>query len=162
MERSELGHRLAAELPSLQRLARKLCAGRFADADDLVQTTCLYALRYSSSYVEGNFRGWLATIMSNEWRRAGRTAAREVILPPEELPEPAIGEAAVTGPVELHQVLGLINTEMPRVFRDALFAARLLYPNERQAADALHINIGTLKSRGWRARSWLKQRMAAA
>jgi RNA polymerase sigma-70 factor (ECF subfamily) len=162
MERAELGRRLVAELPWLRSRAAKLTAGRQADADDLVQNTCLRALQFSSTYREGNLRGWLAAIMLNVWRSVGRAAARERVLPPEELPEPAIGEAAVTGPVELHRVLRLIEAEMRPAFRDALFAALLLYPSEREAAEALHIKSGTLKSRASRARSWLKQRTAAA
>src|SRR3569833_658343 len=69
---------IADDVRALVVLARRLCANR-ADADDLVQDTIERALR-APNYVErGAKKGWLATILRNQFRDYHREARREPI-----------------------------------------------------------------------------------
>ena len=69
---------IAEDVRALVVLARRLCANP-ADADDLVQDTIERALR-AANYVErGAKKGWLATILRNQFRDYHRGARLEPV-----------------------------------------------------------------------------------
>jgi RNA polymerase sigma-70 factor (ECF subfamily) len=79
----EFGERLLASLSRLEACARRLTANP-ADADDLVQATCLRALENWHRFVDGSladFKKWVVTIMSNLHCDGLRKRQRELLSP---------------------------------------------------------------------------------
>src|SRR3569833_2534517 len=69
---------IADDVRALVVLKRRLSANR-ADADDLVQDTIERALRAPNYVARGAKKGWLATILRNQFRDYHREARREPI-----------------------------------------------------------------------------------
>lgn len=66
-------------LPALYNFAVALAGA--ADAEDLVQTTCVRALEHLDTYQPGtNIRAWLFTILRNQWVSRHRSIQRGALL----------------------------------------------------------------------------------
>jgi len=151
---------IADDVRALVVLARRLCANR-ADADDLVQDTIERALR-APNYVErGAKKGWLATILRNQFRDYHRGARREPIplgsvdhAPmPEREDMPAwkrIDDA------EIDAALSRLEPDFRRVY--LLHASGKSYA---EIAAELAIPLGTVGTRLSRARGKLKRLLRA-
>lgn len=151
---------LVTALPELRGYARKLTRDR-DDADDLLQDTALKALRYQANFVPGtNIRGWLCTIMRNQFldnrRRLTKRGAMPDIadIPPEFLAVPGNQIPALT----LSEVNTALDAVTPR-HREALIAVALHGMPYGVAADFLDVPCGTVRSRVHRAREELRQAM---
>jgi RNA polymerase sigma-70 factor (ECF subfamily) len=76
MAPADLSRRIAEELPFLRSIARRWVRER-SNADDLVQDTALQALANAHLWQPGsNLRGWLFTIMRNQFFAARIKTAR--------------------------------------------------------------------------------------
>ena len=157
MDRAELALLLPGCLPRLRSVARRLCRHQPSDADELVQETCLRALESAASFKNGNLGGWLATILLNQRRQMIRRMVRDAGWPYPPAPEPCIGAESVTAPLETKRLLRLMG-RMPPPMREAVVAIRVEGMTEREAAVALGIEVGTVKSRESRGRAWLTKR----
>lgn len=136
--------------------------GNAADVDDLVQDTCLEALRCLHRY-QGHSRPetWLFGIAMNLVRGHYKRARYQPILEEEEagleaqedLSEDPLDTLARYQEIErMHSLVG----ELPEASSSVLtlvFDERLTY---EQAADRLQIPVGTVRSRIARARALLK------
>ncbi len=167
---------VATQYAGLLRVARRL-AGNVADAEDLVQETCLRALRFADRLRPGsNVAAWLHTILRNtainhfrakRWRtmtvRADDSSAYFCAVP-------ARGSDAM--PVtasdfsdrreEFDGVLHDAITSLPDVFRDVLLLSVLEGRRHDDIARILEIPRGTAMSRLFRARKALRAALTAS
>jgi RNA polymerase sigma-70 factor, ECF subfamily len=161
-EREALVH-----LDSLYRVALRLTANA-AEADDLVQETMLKAYRAWDQFQRGtNAKGWLLTILRhafiNEYRRRTRhpeTVDLDAIEPFsvfEELqdddPQGTFFDRIVDD-----EVLRAID-ELPEQFRETAVLSDVEGLSYEEIARVLDVPVGTVKSRLFRARRLLQQKL---
>lgn len=161
-EREALVH-----LDSLYRVALRLTRNP-AEADDLVQETMLKAYRAWDQFERGtNAKGWLLTILRhafiNEYRRRSRhpeTVDVDAIEPFsvfEELqdddPQGTFFDRIVDD-----EVLRAID-ELPEQFRETVVLSDVEGMSYEEIARVLAVPVGTVKSRLFRARHVLQQKL---
>jgi len=166
-EREALVH-----LDAMYRFARSLTRNE-AEADDLVQETCVKALRSFEQYQEGsNCKAWLFRIMKNTFINRMRVSHREVALDDvlegtggtaPGLPEPS---SVVRGP-DAAVVLGAAGDQirtalatLPEDFRAVVVLADVEGLSYKEIAEVSTIPIGTVMSRLFRGRRLLRDRLA--
>ncbi len=141
-------------------------------AEDVVQDSFIKAFQNLHGLRGGSFRGWLLRIVTNSaydmLRRSGRRPIQS-LLPEgdegEEIESPAWladPKASVQETVErdeeskrLYQLLD----ELPEAYRSVLTLIDLYELDYLEAAEALKVPIGTIKSRLARARLKMKQKV---
>ncbi len=152
---------MVAEIPALQRYGQAL-AGTRASAEDLVQDTLERAIHKFHLYQQGtNLRLWLFTIMRNLFRDQYRRQRKSREIASE------IGHAAAdSAPPD--QLDRLINAEMlaelnglKKEYRDVLMMVGDQGLSYDQAAEAAGVPLGTIRSRLFRARTLLAERITA-
>ncbi len=158
-------------LDTLYRSALRLTHNR-AEAEDVVQETCLRAFRNFHRFNPGtNCRAWLLTILRNIFLNRVRRAGREVL--EEDLP--AWESALETGPglippstnpeeeflqTVLHGDVDRALKAVPLVYREAVILADLEGLSYKEVAEALGCPIGTVMSRLSRGRHLLRQALS--
>lgn len=158
-------------LDTLYRSALRLTQNR-AEAEDVVQETCLRAFRNFHRFNPGtNCRAWLLTILRNIFLNRVRRAGREVL--EEDLP--AWESALETGPglippstnpeeeflqTVLHGDVDRALKAVPLVYREAVILADLEGLSYKEVAEALGCPIGTVMSRLSRGRHLLRQALS--
>src|SRR5881392_2529247 len=161
-EREALVH-----LDSLYRVALRL-TGNPAEADDLVQETMLKAYRAWHQFERGtNAKGWLLTILRhafiNEYRRRTRhpeTVDIDAIEPfsvfkelQDEDPQGTFFDRIVDD-----EVLRAIDL-LPEQFRETVVLSDVEGMSYEEIARILEVPVGTVKSRLFRARRLLQQKL---
>lgn len=163
-----LAREAIAHVDALYRLARRL-TGNGRDAEDLVQETYVRALDALDRFEPGtDLRAWLMRILRNAhvsaWRRA-RGGPRP--LEPgeaEDLAEPQ--DALLRGDAELEQMRGVVAGEIEKALAALGDDARTLVLlqveglTDREMAEVMGWPVGTVKSRLFRARAALRDRLA--
>ena len=140
-------------------LARWL-TGNSADAEDIVQESCLRALRGLDRYVGGNARAWLLTITRNAaftWLAHNRPKALvvtediEALAPADGAPTPeeALIEKADAAAIEL--AIGAL----PPPFKETLVLRDINGLSYHEIAYITGVPLGTVMSRLARARGLL-------
>ena len=139
------------------------------EAEDLVQETYARALGAAERFEPGsNLKAWLFRILRNAFIDRRRRSQREGPLPFVEDPdadgervEPALGE------LQLDQIRALVAEDvaaavhaLPESFRTVILLD-LEGMTEAEVANVLGCATGTVKSRLWRARAALRERLAA-
>nr|WP_245931069.1 sigma-70 family RNA polymerase sigma factor [Methylobacterium radiodurans] len=160
-ERLATGFRdeLIRALPALRTFAMSLCASA-ARADDLVQETLVRAWANRERFIPGtNFTAWTFTILRNQFYSEMRKARREV-----EDAESTHAAGLTAAPdqehvVALGSVMNLIGT-LPLPQRQALLLVGAEGFTYEEAAAQLGCQVGTVKSRISRARSFLVASLA--
>jgi RNA polymerase sigma-70 factor (ECF subfamily) len=162
-----IGASLVLLLPDLQRRAARLALTPAA-ADDLVQDTIERALRFSDQYDPGsNLRGWayqiLFSVFITGYRRRRREKRGLELLTttpsawtnrsPFASPEAQLGLTPRTT---------LALGSLPAGFRDVVSLIDLGQHTYREAADMLHVPLGTVMSRLHRGRKMLAERLGLA
>ena len=149
------GEKLVEILPRLRQYARSLVFSE-ADADDLVQKTCVRALERQTQFQCGsNLIAWAITIMKNiqkdEWKRPIRLVQAD----PEEISEipDTHSQRSIEGKLELNDVHRAIH-KLPEEQREVvvLAAGESSYD---EISQALGIPKGTVMSRLHRGRKEL-------
>lgn len=150
---AEVKRLLVAVVPALHRFALSLARDPTA-AEDLVQETLLRAWRARASFEPGtNFEAWTFTILRNQFY-SGRRKPREVqdddgsytarlATPPDQV-----------GRLDLQDVRSALNQLAP-VMREALVLVGIENLSYEEAAAVMNCQVGTVKSRVWRARDQL-------
>ncbi len=151
-------------LDALYRTALWLTRNR-AEAEDLVQDTCLRAFKNFHRFTPGtNCRAWLLTILRRTFLNGVRRRGREL---PEE--DSALESASVSAtapgdntpeieffretlPADVDRAL----RSLPVVFREAVVLVDLEGFTYREAAEALECPVGTVMSRLSRGRGLLR------
>jgi RNA polymerase sigma-70 factor, ECF subfamily len=143
-------------LPRLRAHALVLSTNR-DEADDLLQETCVKAMtRWRQFSGTGPLAAWLFRIMQNTWRDQLRSNAVRTSDPlPAELPD---ARARPEDRVELGEVRRAIGA-LPPEQRAALLLVAVEGLSYREAAGAMTVPIGTVRSRVSRARAALVEQL---
>ena len=163
---------LQPELRILHATARRLCA-QPEDAADLVQETCLRALRTFASFQPGtNARAWLLTILWSIHANRRRSDRRERVVSIEELESRLPGGFEPADPAADEALLRAADTrgwgdevdaalrELPVAFLTPVLLVDVAGLSYEAAASVLDCPVGTIRSRLFRARSLLAARLA--
>lgn len=148
------------ELPVLYRVARRMgCTEE--EAEDVVQTTLLKAFKSYDSFDGNYFRSWLIRILRNERLMLLRTPIVTTSLDDDEefheIPvEPFWDEVAWR--LQAGRILEEL-TQLPDIYRMVLQLCDVEDLTYEEAATALDIPVGTVRSRLFRARTMLRQRL---
>ena len=141
-------------------------SGGADDAEDAAQEGFVKAFRALDRFRPGApFRPWLLTIVANEARNrrrsAGRRAALALRLPEDRRPEDAAPspEAAVLARERRAALLAALS-RLGEADREVVTLRYLLQLSEAEAAAALDIPVGTVKSRLSRSLVRLRQELA--
>ena len=156
-------------LPDVARFALSLTRDE-ADADDLVQDTFLTAQQNWHRYVSGTAcRAWLFTICRHRFYRLRQRDDRSVAVEDPELEALAAAsvhsvaaESGLADAFERAEVLAAVETaiaELSPSFRNAVLLVDVNGESYESASQALGVPIGTVRSRLFRARRLLQQRL---
>jgi RNA polymerase sigma factor, sigma-70 family len=159
MSESEFCNRLIGLESSLEKFAYSLTLKR-ADAKDLVQETYLKALLNQDKYVNNeNFKAWTFTIMKNtfinDYRRSFRQAAcnyqtKESCFTDQVKSSGSDDPDSSYSVWEMAQIVERLNDKFRIPFKMHFNGYKY-----KEIADALNLNIGTVKSRIFLSRKQL-------
>jgi len=146
--------RLGEHLDRLYRAALGLC-GSHADAEDLVQETCLQVLRRPRRLHSDEDLGYLLSVLRNACYSRYRAEARRPqvhdLAEHEEIPEPRpMSEPQAVA--EAREVIAAVSA-LPAPYREAVAAVDLAGLSYREAARAVGTREGTIMSRLFRGRA---------
>jgi RNA polymerase sigma-70 factor (ECF subfamily) len=154
-------------LDALYRVALRL-TGDESQAEDLVQDTMLKAYRAWRQYQPGtNAKGWLLTILRNTFINDYRRRKLEPVATDLEAVEAhAISravedvdpEGAFFSKIVDEKVLEAVDA-LPPEFREVLVLSDMEGMRYGEIAEALHVPVGTVKSRLFRARRLLQAKL---
>lgn len=147
---------LVAHIQRLRRYARALCRNA-TDADDLVQETLAKAIDRAALFrPDGDLRAWLFGILHNSYVSAVRSAGRRPqASPPGSLPEPRL-DPDQESRLELRRVLVALQ-QLPEEQRRVIVMVSVDGMTTEEAAAALDLPVGTVRSRLWRGREALRR-----
>lgn len=158
-------------LDALHRLAHHLSRSA-ADAEDLVQETYARALRGAGGFTPGSqLRAWLFRILRNAFLDTRRREGRIPIAPGAEeeaanRSDPAAAEGWLRGDAELERLRSVVGEEIEAALRTLSEDARTVVLldveglSEAEIAEVMGCAPGTVKSRLFRARAALRERLA--
>jgi RNA polymerase sigma factor (sigma-70 family) len=136
------------------------------DAQDVVQDACLHAFRAIKSFVGGNARAWILTIVRHRahmWLRRNRPAALVLVGDIEAIePAPsAVGDARIETPetalivkTDLARLQAAI-AALPSPFLETVVLREIQELNYQEIAEVTEVPIGTVMSRLARGRRHL-------
>jgi RNA polymerase sigma-70 factor (ECF subfamily) len=137
------------------------------DAQDVTQEAFLRAFRFFDGYQGGNVRAWLLTIVRNTcytWLDQNRPPQSDVEFDEEIHSEESSGGAdpeiqvlANADKETVHRAL----RELPEIFREVLVLREIEGMSYKEIADVASVSLGTVMSRLARARSRLRESLAA-
>jgi RNA polymerase sigma-70 factor (ECF subfamily) len=141
--------------PYLLRGARRLglCAD---DRDDLVQCTLIRMWAYRQSFDGRTVRRWAYTVMLNIWRDELRARRRRPA------PLTDVRWETVSSPIPnptAQRIRDCVDGLSPRL--RAVAVLRLDGYTEAETAARLQVPVGTVKSRYYKARAVLRERLSA-
>lgn len=157
---------------TLYRCALQLCNGRNADAEDLVQETALKAFRSRAQLLTREAgRGWLFRILTTTHLNRARSQRRRAEFFAADLDDGEFEDALVawspmTGPeAQLLQKMTRLELEgavmqLSHELRAALWLTDVEEFSQREVASMLGIPEGTVASRVYRARRFLRAALA--
>lgn len=157
-------------LDDVYRFARSLTRDP-SDAEDVVQETYLRAFRSWKTFQAGtDVRRWLFTIARNAFLRSRERGQREVNLDDdgaaaadaEQAQEAWVrgGLDPILDRTDLGPAISAALAELPEVYRSAVVLVDLEDQPYEAAAEVLGIPVGTVRSRLFRGRKLLQQRLA--
>lgn len=148
------------QLGLLYRVARRMAANA-ADAEDLVGQTLLSAARAWSSFDGRHLKGWLLTILRNEHLKTLRTrSSRPKTVGLEEGAE--VTRGSIADEIDQRAFVDEILRELdglPEEFRMAVSLCDVEQFSYEDAAAALGVPVGTVRSRLFRGRRLLRERL---
>ncbi|HCO54483.1 sigma-70 family RNA polymerase sigma factor [Pelagibacterium nitratireducens] len=145
---------LLAVIPNLRAFAMSL-VGAADKADDLVQETLVRAWDKRSSFTPGtNLKGWLFTILRNEFYSQMRKRKREVSDPEGAMAEKLSSHPEQVGRLDMEDFKKAVN-QLPEDQREALILVGASGFSYEEAAEICDCAVGTIKSRVSRARTQL-------
>jgi RNA polymerase sigma-70 factor (ECF subfamily) len=156
-------------LPEVSRYALSLTRNQ-SEADDLVQDTFLNAYRAWHQYLDGSeCRAWLFTICRHQFLRTRRRDQRALV------PDDAVGEALAAAALhasareanlqemfERSEVIDAIESaigELPLAYREVAILVDVHDQSYDTASRVLGVPIGTVRSRLFRARRILQEKL---
>lgn len=150
---------LLAALPGLRAFALSLAANPTL-ADDLVQETLLKAWANQHRFDAGsNLKGWLCTILRNQFYTEYRKRRREIEDPDGAMAAQLTAPAAQEHGCDLRSMLDHLG-KLPGLQREALMLVGAQGMTYEAAAAVMGCEVGTAKSRVSRARAFLAASLA--
>lgn len=166
LSREQFHRLLLAELDHVDRLARSFVAP--PDSDDLVQETYLRALRSWQTFHLGpqGIRPWLYTILHNVYRTRRSQQSRLPRPTDDELLDSHVGvhdpdETPLATAISPDSDVGAALQQLDPDLRAVLVLWAVDELSYREIAEVLHVPIGTIMSRLYRARRKLAARLPA-
>ena len=153
---------VSGELAVLYRVARRLGAGP-EEAEDLVQAAVYKAFRSWHQFDGRYLRSWLVRILRNEWLAGLRTQKPEADW--DEVVEESIVERPFWSKVEANLEVAAILHELERLpepYRMAVQLCDVEQMSYEEAATAMDVPVGTVRSRLFRARMELRKRLGGS
>jgi RNA polymerase sigma factor (sigma-70 family) len=143
-------------------LARWITGSR-ADAEDVVQDSCLRAFRAIGAFAEGNARAWVLTIVRHtayQWLRKNRPAALVLVEDLEPLEHQQANSAPLDADTPESALIAKVTTQrleaaiaaLPTPFREVMVLRDLQGLAYREIAAVTQVPVGTVMSRLARAR----------
>jgi RNA polymerase sigma-70 factor (ECF subfamily) len=158
-------------LDDVYRFARSLTRDE-ADAEDVVQETYLRAFRSWTTFQPGSdVRRWLFTIARNVFLRSRERGKRELTL--DDDGAEAVDAAAahdlwvrrgldpLLDRADLGPAIRAALDEIPETYRSAVVLVDLEDQSYEDAAEVLDVPVGTVRSRLFRGRKLLQERLLA-
>jgi RNA polymerase sigma-70 factor (ECF subfamily) len=157
---------ILTHLDAAHNLARWLVRSP-ADADDVVQESCLRALRFFDGFRGGDSRAWLLKIVRNtcySWVRKNRPAEisdefDEMLHTPEQTTDSP--EARLISRGESDRVRKALEA-LPLTFREVLVLREIEGLSYKEIADVTGVAMGTVMSSLSRARQKLRDQLSTA
>jgi RNA polymerase sigma-70 factor (ECF subfamily) len=148
---------IEAEIPYLRRYARAL-TGNAEAADDLVQDSLERAIARFGQFQAGtNLRAWLFTIVHNmRCDQHRRVVRRPMEIPIDDAPHEASTRASQADALHLADFRRAF-ARLSEPHREVLALVGLEGLDYQRAADILGVEVGTVKSRVFRARESLRR-----
>ena len=155
-------------LTSLHRTALRL-VGTPADAEDLVQETCLRAFRALDQLKDpAAAKAWVFAVLRSVSLRHFEREAGRIVAPVElsdALPLPqarSFTDVAADSPLQRARLeeVRAATLRLPRPYREAIVLAHVAGFSYREMSQILEIPIGTVMSRLFRARRLLRDALA--
>jgi RNA polymerase sigma-70 factor (ECF subfamily) len=150
----------AAHTPKLYLSLLRLCGGREAEAEDLLQETWIRAAQSLPSFRwQSALRTWLYGIALNAWReaaRARRGPGFSLDSLPEEPPDAAADARDGDAILDLEREV----CRLPEGYREVLVLHDIEGHTHEEIAGLLGIAPGTSKSQLSRARGYLRHRLS--
>jgi len=170
--RQEFEEVALVHLDQLFHMALRLCGNR-AKAEDLVQETYFRAFKHFDKFDPGtNCRAWLFAILHNTFVNRLKRERREVLEPDGDLESAEIDASEVmvtiTNPEEeffKHIVdADLVRAieRLPLRFREVVLLADVEECSYKEIAQICGVPVGTVMSRLFRGRRFLRQALVAA
>jgi RNA polymerase sigma-70 factor (ECF subfamily) len=128
------------------------------DAEDLVQTAFVRAVRFFDSYQGGNPRAWLLTIVRHTFYTGLRDNRQDEQTFDEDIHSPlpcASGPEQNQNSRDTSRIVNQALEKLPNTFREVLILKELEEMSYKEIADLAGIPIGTVMSRLARARKLL-------
>jgi RNA polymerase sigma-70 factor (ECF subfamily) len=148
---------LTRTMPSLRAFARSLATGDEALAEDLVQDTCVNALRAQHQFTPGtNLKAWLFTILRNRFRSLAKRRKVRAEEPDDGLDRVPIDATPQEGRLEM-MAFRRAFADLRAEYREALVLAVVHGMNYEDIAQVCGCRVGTVKSRVSRARDRLRE-----
>ena len=163
--RAQFEREIAAHLDGMYTFALRLSRARH-DAEDLVSDTIVRAFDRWEQYRLGtNARAWLFTILYHTFINRRRTEHREVLFAENDEESPHF-ETMVTSDPEREFYDSIVDEEvvraidaLPEQYREAVLLSDLHEFRYSEIAEILRIPVGTAKSRLFRGRRLLQQKL---
>lgn len=158
-------------LDDVYRFARSLTRDE-ADAEDVVQETYLRAFRSWKTFQEGtDIRRWLFTIARNVFLRSREKSRREVTLDNDGAEAVDAAQAnevwlrrgldPILASADLGPAIQEALDAIPETFRSVVVLVDLEDQSYEDAAEVLGVPVGTVRSRLFRGRKLLQERLMA-
>lgn len=147
------------ELAVLYRVARRL-GGNAEQAEDLVQTTLIKAYQAWERFDGRHLRSWLIRILRNEFLMNVRSARPELSLDEPEAPEVSQDPfwSDLAWKIQADQLLEELE-KLPETYRVVIQLCDVEQLSYEEAAEAMDCPVGTIRSRLFRARALLRDRL---
>lgn len=161
LEGARFTREMTALIPHMRAFARGLC-GDMTTAEDLAQEALAKAWSARASYQPGtNLKGWLFTILRNQFYSEKRRSWRNVPLDQEKAERTLVAIADPTATLWLDDVRRAMRL-LPDGHREALVLIGAAGCSYDEAARMCGCPVGTVKSRVSRARTQLAEILAGS
>jgi RNA polymerase sigma-70 factor (ECF subfamily) len=160
VSKGKFGDVLHRELPVLYRVAKRITR-RETDAEDLVGQTLFLAHKNWGQFDGRYVRSWLIRIMRNEWQNQRRKAGSRPEVELESMAEPS-DEGFwwdIQVQIDAKTIIATLD-ELPDEYREAVTLCDVEEMSYEEAAEALGVPVGTIKSRLFRGRKLLRSKLA--
>ncbi len=147
------------ELSVLYRVARRMgCSPE--EAEDLVQIALIKAYTAWGRFDGRHIRSWLIRILRNERLMAIRSEKNEVSLDEPDAPEPVEEPFwnQLSWKLQVDRIMEELN-QLPEIYKTAIHLCDIEQLSYEEAAEAMDIPIGTVRSRLFRARAMLREKL---